>query len=238
MYDVELLEREWRRYRFKRRLPWFGFMILIAIVATYIVNRDIIFKRVSKYFGDKNITNMVVAKETNCTLDNRTVVVVDDNLSDELYNNKIDKELAQKNIPLKENKKKVPSMEIEFTQEKVHKRKYLNIVVTDRSRGQNSEMFDTLSIVEKRYNESKNYEDAIYLAEGYYEQKLYEKAQKWALESNNLNSNSQDSWLIFAKSKARLGDWEAGEKILEAYLKENSSKEAEELLHLIETGKF
>jgi tetratricopeptide (TPR) repeat protein len=238
MYDVELLEKKWKRYRFKRRLPWIGFILLIAIVSTYVINREIIFKRVSKYFGDKNITKVVVAEEINCTLDNRTVVAVEDNLSDEEYNQEIDRELAKNDIPLKQDKKRVPSMEIEFTQERVHKRKYLNIVVTDRDRGQDSEMFDTLSIVEKRYNESKNYEDAIYLAEGYYEQKLYEKALKWALESNNLNSNSQDSWLIFAKSKARLGDWEAGEKILEAYLKENRSKEAENLLHLIETGKF
>ena len=238
MYDVELLEKEWKRYRMKRRLPWIGLLVLISASTTYILNREIIFQKLSQYFDDKNSTNITLIKEeNNITLDNRSSEY---NMSDELFNQKIDQELAQKDIPLlKPEEKKRPVMDIEFTQEKVHKRKYLNIVVTDKkSRANSNEIFDTLSIVEKRYKQSPNYEDAIYLAEGYYEQRSYEKAQKWALESNNLNSNSEESWLLFAKSKAKLGDYDAAGKILEAYLKENSSQKVEKLLHAIESGKL
>ncbi len=237
MYDVELLEKEWKRYKMKRRLPWIGLFIIIGITLSYIFNRDIIFQKLSQYFDDKNSSNIILIKENNTTFDNRSQEY---NISDELFNQKIDKELAKKDIPILEpEEKKRPIMDIEFTQEKVHKRKYLNIVVTDKeSRNNNKEIFDTLSIVEKRYKQSPNYEDAIYLAEGYYEQRSYEKAQKWALESNNLNSNSEESWLLFAKSKAKLGDYDAAGKILEAYLKENSSSKVEKLLHSIESGKF
>jgi len=239
MYDVELLEKEWKRYRMKRRIPWIGFTLLVALGTTYLLNREVIFRKVSLYFNDINKTASVEIQEQNSTLDNRTLAL-ESNISDTLFNEKIDQELAQKdNLLIEDKPDKKPSMDIEFTQEKVHKRKYLNIVVTDReSRNSNSEMFDTLTIVEKRYNESPNYEDAIYLAEGYYEQKNYEKSQKWALESNNLNSNSEESWLLFAKSKAKLGDYDAAGKILEAYLKENSSQKVEKLLHSIESGKL
>ena len=282
MYDIELLEKEWRRYKIKQTLPWIGFIFILSLLVAYILNRDFIFSEIEKVFikKDNNISTEIIKvnpsptivkdiKNTEkCIEVNRTKVVVKKIIekitpkvisvpvNDTMYNEEIDKEIAEENSIKEDDDIKVednidknnskPKMNIEFSEDedkvetdKPHKRKYLNIIVTDKdSANDSNKLFDTLSIVEDRYNKDNNYRDALYLAEGYYEKGDYSISQKWALVSNSLNSNSEDSWLIFAKSKAKLGDYKVAEDILEAYLKENSSKKAEELLKKIQLGKF
>jgi len=283
MYDVELLEKEWKKYKIKQTLPWIGFIFIISLMVVYILNREFIFNKIKKFFPkDNNISTKIVKVdsrptvivkdikvperciEVNKTKEVKEVVKVKHiekikeeiapdivDVNDAEYNEEIDKEIDKENSKENDNiedNKSNPKMSIEFAEEeakeekieKPHKRKYLNIIVTDKDslNDENSKIFDTLSIVEDRYNESNNYRDALYLADGYYEKGDYEISQKWALLSNSLNSNSEDSWLIFAKSKAKLGDYKVAEDILEAYLKENSSKKAEELLKKIQLGKF
>jgi tetratricopeptide (TPR) repeat protein len=291
MYDVELLEREWRRYKIKQTLPWIGFSFVLSLIAVYLLNREYIFNEIKKFMPkEDNITKVVkvavikepkIKVEKRCLEVNRTEVVevakeevvlkrdvnssnikrdiekpkekivkkeesVDseslETIDDKEYNREIDREI--------EKIQEKPKMSIEFAEEdrdieengddRPHRRKYLNIIVTDKDslNEDSSKIFDTLSIVKERYNQSNNYQDALYLAEGYYQQGEYELSQKWALISNNLNSNSEESWLIFAKSKAKLGNYKVAEDILEAYIKENSSKKAEKLLKMMQLGKF
>ncbi len=279
MYDIDLLEKEWRRYKIKQTLPWIGFIFILFLLLLYILNRNLIFSQIEKFFPkDKNIsakivkvdaTPSVIVKEIiqeikvpeKCIEVNKTEIIVKEIteveekvipkivpavVNDTLYNEEIDKEIAEEESIKEENNSK-PKMNIEFSEEEVdkkeidkpHRRKYLNIIVTDKdSLDDNNKIFDTLSIVEDRYNKNNNYRDALYLADGYYEKGDYAISQKWALLSNSLNSNSEDSWLLFAKSKAKLGDYKVAEDILEAYLKENSSKKAEELLKKMQLGKF
>ncbi|MBL0721778.1 MAG: CDC27 family protein [Sulfurovum sp.] len=286
MYNMELLEKQWRIYKIKQILPFIGFTFILSLSLVYILNRDLIFNTLKIYFPeDNNISkNMAqsdapvpptIVKEVKapekCIEVNKTKVIVpkiqvenikvetvpnqvNNRVNDTTYNENIDKEIAvikedkekEKNNKKEENNSK-PKMSIEFSEDEIkeaniakpHRRKYLNIIVTDKDSGHdNDKIFDTLSIVEDRYNKNNNYRDALYLADGYYEQGDYETSQKWALVSNSLNSNSEDSWLLFAKSKAKLGNYKVAEDILEAYLKENRSKQAEELLKKMQLGKF
>jgi hypothetical protein len=286
MYDVDVLEKEWKRYKIKQTLPWIGFSFLLSLIFIYLLNREYIFNEINKFFPkdenkrevitsvvvkevtkpviekpkkvekciDVNSTEIVkvvkvkkkiVAKDKNVTKDiiKENIVVAKEIITDDEYNEEIDKEIDK--IKAIE-----PKMKIEFVEDSEiiedkpenmpHRRKYLNIIVTDKDslNEDSSKIFDTLSIVETRYKNSPNYQDALYLAEGYYQQGEYSISQKWSLISNNLNSNSEESWLIFAKSKAKLGEYKVAEDILEAYLKENSSNKAEKLLKMMQLGKF
>jgi len=275
MYDIKLLEKEWKRYKIKQTLPWFGFLFLLSLISLYIFNREYIFNEITKFIPkDKNKTEVikvaitepiteeiqitkktveiktrevVKSKEINCSTPKENIKVDEQEkdivVNDKEYNEEIDKEIDEINT-------EKPKMSIEFikddeaikdnTENIPHRRKYLNIIVTDKDglNEDSSKIFDTLSIVEDRYNKNNNYQDALYLAEGYYQQGEYGISQKWSLISNNLNSNSEESWLIFAKSKAKLGEYKVAEDILEAYLKENSSKKAEKLLKMMQLGKF
>jgi len=234
MYDVEALEKEWKRYRRKKLLPWLGIIIFTLLLIVYISNREKISEKIALYFNEKN-KEYLVSKEKNET-------VIKDNQNSK--NPQVTVNLINENNSSNSTRKSYKPMKIELSEDpnapKEHERKYLEIIVTDKmhiNKKSNDEL-ETLEVVEKRYNQENNYEDALYLAQGYYKQEAYKKAQKWALISNNLNNSSEESWIIFAKSKARLGDYRAGEKILEAYLKENSSTKVEKLLKMMESGNF
>jgi len=235
MYDVEALEKEWKKYKRKKLLPWSSVIIFLILIAAYINNREIISQKISNYFQEKN-KQYLVSKEQNKTTNTVQKSVTVPQVTVNLIN-----ESNSTNSTTKSYKPMQIELSDDPNAEKEHERKYLEIIVTDKmskSNNNSNEELETLEVVEKRYNQDNNYEDALYLAQGYYKQEAYKKAQKWALISNNLNNSSEESWLIFAKSKAKLGDYRAGEKILEAYLKENSSAKAEKLLKMMESGNF
>jgi len=279
MYDVDILEKEWKKYKIKQTLPWIGATFILSVIVIYILNREYLFNEIKKFLPeDKNITEVIAMKvslpkqiqptviekikkveevekcievnkskvpkiEEQILAKNSEIIKEQEIINDTKYNEEIDKEIDNINT-------EKPKMSIEFAKDSdvveennqnvPHRRKYLNIIVTDKDslNEDSSKIFDTLSIVENRYNKNNNYQDALYLAEGYYQQGEYDISQKWSLVSNNLNSNSEESWLIFAKSKAKLGEYKVAEDILEAYLKENSSKKAEKLLEMMQLGKF
>ena len=85
MYDVELLEREWRRYKIKQTLPWIGFSFVLSLIAVYLLNREYIFNEIKKFMPkEDNITKVVkvavikepkIKVEKRCLEVNRTEVV-------------------------------------------------------------------------------------------------------------------------------------------------------------------
>ena len=71
-----------------------------------------------------------------------------------------------------------------------------------------------------------------------YTTKNYTESSKWALIANQLDPDSEKSWLWFAKSKLKLGQKEDAIVALKAYLKTNKSKAAQTLLNQISLGEI
>jgi len=63
----------------------------------------------------------------------------------------------------------------------------------------------------------------------------YVESEKWALIANNLDKNSEESWFLFAKSKAKLGKRREALKILVSYHKKTKSPQAKELIEKIQS---
>ena len=84
--------------------------------------------------------------------------------------------------------------------------------------------------VEKRFNGVHNSDDSLFLARVYYKQKKYNKAEFWALQTNKVNANIHESWMILVKSKNKQGDTKKAIEILTNYLKYSNSSEAKNLL--------
>lgn len=74
------------------------------------------------------------------------------------------------------------------------------------------------------------------LAEKLYEDKYYKDAIKYALKANSIDSENEKSWIIFAKSKAKLGHKNDAIKILQTYLNSSPSKQVEFILEEIKRG--
>ena len=89
--------------------------------------------------------------------------------------------------------------------------------------------------VEKRFAISQDPEDALFLARYYYEKKRYKKAEEWAFIANELNDESEESWLIYAQAKAARGEHLKAIHILDGYLQKSNSLRARKLLEEYKT---
>ena len=135
--------------------------------------------------------------------------------------------------------------------EEEHKRKYLKIEVTDKYKQEQDDAvrlndedvidfqtMKTIKSVKMDFVKSKNYEDSLFLAEAYYDNAEYREAEKWALVTNNLNNEVEESWLIFVKSKVKMGETEEAMEVLNVYIKKTNSEAAKSLLKDIQQNKL
>jgi len=250
MYDVEGLEKEWKRYRAKRRIPLIVTASAFVLIAGYLLFRVELAKLVSGPQGDQNqslvqiskkpkepalspyVPTMLAQNESNQSQQNSSTIQENNNSSQE--------DIREKTRP-------PMSIEVSEADEKAsegHKRKYIKIELTDMYPEKETE--DTaakkrnnrLSIksVEKSFAKSRSYRDSLYLANAYYKKGNYSKAQKWALITNDLNSKIEESWLIFAKAKAKMGQRKEAEHVLSSYIRKTNSSKAKKVLRKIKKG--
>jgi tetratricopeptide (TPR) repeat protein len=88
-----------------------------------------------------------------------------------------------------------------------------------------------MSIMKEKFEQNKNPRDALLIAKAYYNAGNYKQAEKWSLKANNLNSNLDESWLIFAKSKDKMGKRREALKILIAYYNKSKSYKIKALIN-------
>jgi len=92
-----------------------------------------------------------------------------------------------------------------------------------------------IEVMTKKFKQNENPREALLLAKAYYQEKHYLKAEKWSLIANDLDKNSEESWLIFAKSKVKLGKRREALKILASYYTKSKSSRAKELIEKIKS---
>lgn len=95
---------------------------------------------------------------------------------------------------------------------------------------------NSIQYLKEKFSKTHNIVFALMLAEEYYNEKNYNESNKWALIANNVDSESEKSWIWFAKSKLKLGHKEDAILALQAYLKNNKSKAIQSLLNQITVG--
>ena len=240
MYDIKPLEEEWKKYKKKKRRPWFVLMFsiffILLISFTFLNYKEID----SLKFNDKSKADVVANHSTTVLIDKALTTL-------ETKKPKVN-EVLQKNetkpmrvisengsmeivedLPMPEALQtiKEPNAKIE-TVEKPRKKMHLNIIQTSS--------VSAYKDVEKRFEQSHDTDDSLFLAKIYYSKKNYIKAEYWALQTNKINENIEESWLIFAKSKVKLGRKNEAIDILTKYIRKSNSAEAQSLLNKIKQG--
>jgi tetratricopeptide (TPR) repeat protein len=222
MYNIKALEEEWKRYNRKKKRPWFFLIFLIVIVVVASMVLLYIDKIPNLSFLKKNHTEMQKTKEENMPLfvdkaltklEKKDVTVADDAPME-----------IEEDVPLPEDpvKTEVPKP-----------KKKLHIEVIDAGSGSAS-----YKEIEKRFRMGHDTDDSLFLAKSYYRKGNYKKAEYWALQTNKVNGNIEESWLIFAKAKVKRGRRNEAIRILNAYIKRTRSAEAKALLEKIKKGKL
>ncbi len=95
-----------------------------------------------------------------------------------------------------------------------------------------------LDAIRKRFGMTHRASDALFLARQYYLSKNFQEAEDWSFKANKLDSSLQEAWLLFAKSKVKLGKTQEAISVLRAYYANSRSSKAKRLLEMIMDGKF
>lgn len=80
------------------------------------------------------------------------------------------------------------------------------------------------------YNANPKYETALAVARDFYTQKEFSEAAVWAKKANQMNRESEEAWLLYAKSYHAQGRKNEAIGVLELFLNYKDSKAASELL--------
>ncbi len=97
---------------------------------------------------------------------------------------------------------------------------------------------DDIRHVIRRFKVNNNPALSLFVAKKYYKIGKYKKAYNYALITNQINSNIEASWIIFAKSLMKLKEQEMAIKTLKKYIDNSHSSRAKILLDEIQSGKF
>ena len=231
MYDLKPLEEEWERYHKRKRLPFYvgffaGFLILLGTVLFFNSNK----------FSKNKIEKTVTVVETNnhnvMEKDRKIKNISKEIVIDEISNFTVKKEVKN-NKPIEMIVDDIPILEEELIEKKpikdVQKKVQINIIETTS--------MDAYQDVENRFFQLKNVDDSLFLAKSYYKKGKYKKSEFWALQTNKINSTIDESWIIFAKSKVKLGQKNEAMNILSSYIKRTGSERAKNILLKIKFSK-
>lgn len=239
MYDIKPLEEEWKRYRKKKLRPWYIgssiFLLLLFLGYFFLNSTKMRLNNFSAYLSAfTNSISLEDSKSENITQSKSNIVINGPLMSLEVEKQLIDEpETAEEtpanilvDIPILDGKEQERS----YASGNVRKKVHLDIIKTTN--------ITAYKDVEKRFKQSHDVDDSLFLARSYYKQGNYKKSEYWALETNKVDSNIEESMLIFVKSKMKLGRENEAKNILTTYIRKSNSPEAKKLLYRIENGKF
>ena len=95
-----------------------------------------------------------------------------------------------------------------------------------------------IKTMKEKFLKSKQPREALLLAQEFYRRGEYVKSESWAFKANKIDSNLDESWIIFAKSKAKMSKKNEAIKILSAYYNKSKSAKVRVAIEKIKTGKL
>jgi tetratricopeptide (TPR) repeat protein len=94
----------------------------------------------------------------------------------------------------------------------------------------------SLKWLKKKFYATNSIKYALDIAKKYYFAKKYDKALKWSLIANEVDQKSAESWIMFAKTKMKMGKKQDAINVLNAYLKTYSSPKISKYLQKIKSS--
>jgi hypothetical protein len=243
MYDIEKLENEWKQYRRKKLKPWYiGVLVLFMFtvpLVLFLMNEKIDYGALKGYFKLSNMTSFYQEQSSSVdVMESKSSVLVNDALD------RLEVKAKENLISVEEKPVKKPVnilVDVPMLDD-MNNNTYETEIATEKPKV-HLDIIESTSVtaykdVEKRFLQSHEIEDALFLARSYYKKGDYKKSEYWALETNKLDENSEESLFIFVKSKVKRGRKNEAVTILTDYIKMTNSQEGKKLLYQIENNKL
>lgn len=248
MYDIENLEKDWAVYNKKKKRPFYIFSILIILCVSLVS---------TVYFNDslsgkvKSVFNGMMHEQVNATANheplkesNSTVLKEAPHISTVEAPKKTLKVDRPPQIIIEEMPRpydsamKEPVLEEVESLNKTENPNLLSHKVDSSSKKIHLDILETSSVtaykdVERRFYQTHDTDDSLFLAKSYFNRGEYKKAEYWALQTNKVDNSIEESWLLFAHAKAKMGQKQDAIKVLRSYIGKSNSLEARRLLEKI-----
>ena len=232
MYDIDALERQWKRYRRKRMLR----IGTIAVGILLVLGAPIMYATLTSGKEDAKIKSYKkIASSVNDAVGQK---------------NGNDHKSATQGIEGGVLRPEVPSLSTSSPQSEMriafsdHEGKAVQVsgmpAVTKKKiqlKMTNAENLQVVKEIEARFPDTRDYDDAMYLAKYYYDKHQFRKAENWAMQANGIDSSQEESWLLYGKAKAKQGHRAEALRILQAYCDQSGSLRAKMLIDRIRKGK-
>lgn len=238
MHDIKPLEREWKKYRRKKLKPWLiasvTFILAAVLAIVFLDSTKLDFSTFDTSFmmadntssGEEKKVYHHTVKSNVLVNTALTTLETEKNVIDQVKDTANDSENTFVDIPILDGRHENSVGTRQKGRAKVH----LDIM--------ESSSITAYKDVEKRFAKSHDIDDSLFLARSYYKKGNYKKSEHWALETNKVDANVEESIFIFVKSKVKMGRKNEAVSILKSYLKKSNSQEAVNLLHRIENNKI
>ena len=254
--DILNLENRWKKYRFKKILKKFSIILSIPLVLATIVylymNDYIKLDQLSKSHKQVKVKNeqintptieknIVVNKNEHPMLTLQPITTKN-NLMQPKQPQKVSEKNSIVEVPLSiekqeekrniENKSEKNSNEVTEKKERIVVEEHKSKVLIE------TEKIETVEYLKNKFYDTNNIVFALMLAEEYLHKKDYKNSIKWALRANELDPQSERSWIVFAKAKAKNGNPNQAIKALQAFQKISPSPAITTLIDKIKHGEY
>ena len=235
MYDIKHLEEQWSRYNKKRRKPFYMWSILVFSIiglSTFIfLNKEFILSEIETLSKIETIEKTVSEESLNTVFLDESIKILAQ--KSEFINPKPIRKVISNNNPMDTSDVFIDTKQVDNRSDievdtKAKKKMHLEIIAMSGE--------STYKDVKNRFSLAPDPDDSIFLARNYYKDGNYEEAAHWALQTNKLNGDIEESWLIFAKSKAKTGQKNEAIRVLTMYVKKSGSFKAEKLLQKLKSN--
>ena len=235
MYDIKYLEEQWNQYNKKRRRPFYIWSIVLLIIIGLSVlaflNKEFILSKMETFSKTETIEKSVPLEATNIVFLDESIHILAQ--KSKLIKPKTIKKIVVNNNPMDTSDVFIDTNEVDSrrdTKIETKPRKKIHLEIIEMS-GKS-----TYKDVKNRFSLAPDPDDSLYLARNYYKDGDYKKAAHWALQTNKLNGDLEESWLIFAKSKVKTGHKNEAIRVLSMYSKKSGSLKAEKLLKKLKSN--
>jgi hypothetical protein len=250
MYDIPELERKWKKYKrnqIKKPLI-IGVTSLLLIVGAGVIATTY-YKKSSKASNNvvkdtQQKSEVVNTNKTAVAVNNSPAIVIKksgSNSNNALINakqeNNANIDITKATIV----KPNVPDDEIRVIgfdnkeDKKAIEKKYGDILIPKKTT-EELRIREEIKDLEEKFRETQDPQDSLEIAKYYYKIKDYKQAENWAVNTNNLDGDIEESWLIFAKARAKQGFRTDAIKVLQTFYDETNSQKAKVLLDKLRRG--
>jgi len=254
MLNVYDLERRWKIYKVKSFLPYIiisaGVLVVVLIAYNLYTNKQTVIPKKSEPvtvpMSKLDVTTKAIqsVQETDHTLDSLQTLKPSMNFMKNIQHQATQPQYNQQHIhniqPRAKKTRRVVKPKIiqeaiqDITADITPVKKEDKSAITIKRKETQNDIFEII----KRFKKNNKPALSLFIAKKYYELGNYEQAYNYALITNQINSNIEASWLVFARSLVKLHKRDKAIHTLQEYIKVSHSSNAEILLNEIKSGKF